>query len=153
MFKCFIKTFFINSSHFAFLIINIKILFNFKKECCTFGKKKDIWKKKMIIHSWGLNVLNMQKHFLFVSSFEHVNFEINEKYSKKNIIIQNIMFPLWFFKYTKMQFKKVSTHLGGSYRCFFTQKNENKIKLLMCTFLCYIRWRLSIVGKFYKTHN
>jgi hypothetical protein len=26
----------------------------------------------------------MQKHFLFVSSFEHVNFAINKKYSKKH---------------------------------------------------------------------
>jgi hypothetical protein len=30
-----------------------------------------------------LSALNMQKHFLFVSNFEHVNFVINEKYSKK----------------------------------------------------------------------
>jgi hypothetical protein len=41
-----------------------------------FGKNKDY-------HSWGLSALNMQKHFLFVSSFEDVNFAINEKYSKK----------------------------------------------------------------------
>jgi hypothetical protein len=27
-----------------------------------------------------LNALNMQKHFLFVSSFEHVKISINEKY-------------------------------------------------------------------------
>jgi hypothetical protein len=26
----------------------------------------------------------MQKHFWFVSNFEHVNFAINEKYSKNN---------------------------------------------------------------------
>jgi hypothetical protein len=30
----------------------------------------------------GLSALNMQKHFLFVSSFEHVNFTINGKYFK-----------------------------------------------------------------------
>ncbi len=40
-------------------------------------------KKTKIVHSWGLNALNMQKHFLFLSSFEHVKFVINEKYSKK----------------------------------------------------------------------
>jgi hypothetical protein len=33
------------------------------------------------MHFWGLSALNMQKHFLFVSSFEHVNFAINKKYS------------------------------------------------------------------------
>jgi hypothetical protein len=32
---------------------------------------------------WGLSVLNMQKYFLFVSSFEHINFGTNGKYSKK----------------------------------------------------------------------
>jgi len=32
----------------------------------------------------GLSALNMQKHFLLVSSFENVKFAINEKYSKKN---------------------------------------------------------------------
>jgi len=46
---------------------------------------------------------------------------------QKNIIIQTIMFPLWYFKYTKMQFKKVSNHLGGSYNCVFTQKNEKTL--------------------------
>jgi hypothetical protein len=32
----------------------------------------------------GFNVLNMQKNFLVVSSFEHVKFAINEKYCKNN---------------------------------------------------------------------
>jgi hypothetical protein len=31
-----------------------------------------------------LNALNMQKKFKFVSNFEHVNFTINEKYSKNH---------------------------------------------------------------------
>jgi hypothetical protein len=77
--KWVIKTIFISSSPFALLIINVKILSNFQKAWCTFGKKK-----KRIIHSQGLSALNMQKHFWFVSSFEHVNFAINGKYSKKN---------------------------------------------------------------------
>ncbi len=67
----------------AFLIINVKILFNFQKEWCTFGRKKGCLKKTKIVHFQGLSALNMQKHFWFVSSFEHVNFAINEKYSKK----------------------------------------------------------------------
>jgi hypothetical protein len=50
------------------------------------------------------------KNICHVSSFEHLNFAINGKYSKKIMIIQIIMYPLWFFKHTKMQFKKVFTH-------------------------------------------
>jgi len=71
-----------NSSPFAFLIINVEILFNFQKEWCTFGTKKKCLKKTRIVHSRGWSALNMQKHFLFVSSFEHVNFAINGKYCK-----------------------------------------------------------------------
>jgi hypothetical protein len=44
------------------------------------------------------------KKYLFLSSFEHVNFATTRKYSKKNMTIQIIMFPLWYFKHTKMQF-------------------------------------------------
>jgi hypothetical protein len=62
-----------------------KILSNFQKEWCTFGRKKGRLKKTRIVHSWGLSALNMQKYFLFASSFEHVNFEINGKYSQKNL--------------------------------------------------------------------
>jgi hypothetical protein len=52
-------------------------------EWCTFGKKKGCFKKTKSIHSQGLSALNMPKYFSFVSSFEHVNFAINGKYSKK----------------------------------------------------------------------
>ncbi len=79
-----LKNKFICSSIFALLIINVKILFDFQKKWCTFGRKKSHLKKKTkIIHSQSLNVLNMQKHFLFVSSFEHIIFAINQKYFKK----------------------------------------------------------------------
>jgi hypothetical protein len=54
--------------------------------------------------SWGLSALNMQKHFWIVSSCEHVNFAINGKYSKKIMTIQTIMFHLWSFKHTKIEF-------------------------------------------------
>jgi phosphorylcholine metabolism protein LicD len=46
-------------------------------------KKKKL-KKINIVHFRSLSALNMQKHFLFLSSFEHVNFTINEKYFKKH---------------------------------------------------------------------
>jgi hypothetical protein len=60
----------------------------FKRNGAHFIEKITIAKKQ------GLNVLNMQKHFLFMSSFEDINFAINGKYSKKIMKIQTIMFPL-----------------------------------------------------------
>jgi hypothetical protein len=94
VFKWVIKIIFITSNHFAFLIINVQILSNFQKEWCTFSKKTRCFKKTRTIHPQGLNVLNMQKHFWFVSNFEHVNFTINWKYFKKIMTIQTIMLPL-----------------------------------------------------------
>jgi hypothetical protein len=75
--------------------------------------------EKKNVNSLGLITLSMQKHFLVVSSFEHVNFAINWKISKTFMTIQILMLPLWFFKHTKMQFKKVSTHLGDSFDYVF----------------------------------
>jgi hypothetical protein len=55
-----------------------------KKEWCTFDRKKGSLEKTKIVHFQGLSAFfNMQKYFKFVSSFEHVNFAINAKYSKK----------------------------------------------------------------------
>jgi hypothetical protein len=105
--KLVIKKKYINSNPFALININVKILSNFQKEWCTFGRKKGHLKKIRIVHSQNLNALNMQKHFLFVSNFEHVNFTINGKYSKniydnpnyhlhvifqtyKNVVLNNI---------------------------------------------------------------
>jgi hypothetical protein len=83
--KWVIKTILISSSPFALLIINVKILSNFQKEWCTFGRKKRSLKNtRTFVHLWALNALNMQKHFLFLSSFEHVNFVTTRKYSKKH---------------------------------------------------------------------
>jgi hypothetical protein len=59
VFKWVIKTIVIGSSFLALLIINVKILLNFQKEWCTFGRNKDIWKKEGF-HFGGLNTLNMQ---------------------------------------------------------------------------------------------
>jgi hypothetical protein len=120
VFKWVIKTNFINISPFAFLIINIKILANFQKEWCIFDRKKVVWRKTKIVHSWSLNAVNMQKHFLFVSSFEDVKFGINGKHSKfffdnpnyyasivifqryKNVVLRSVhslgwIFLLWFY--------------------------------------------------------
>jgi len=42
------------------------------------------------------------------------------KYFKKIMTIQIIMLHLWFFKHTKIQFLKASTHLDGSFDYIFT---------------------------------
>jgi hypothetical protein len=57
--KSMTKTIFIGSSPFAFLNINVRIVFNFQKEWCTFSIKNGYLKIK--IHFQGLNALNMQK--------------------------------------------------------------------------------------------
>jgi len=95
------KTIFISSSPFAFLIINVKIFSNFQKEWCTFGKKKGCLKKTRTIHYQGLSVLNMQKHFWFVSNFEHVNFAINGTYFQKNYGNPNYYVSLVIFQIYK----------------------------------------------------
>jgi len=82
VFKLVIKNNFISSNVFALLIINVKILSNFHKEWCTFGRKKKILRKIRTIHSASLNVLNMQFFFGCVSNFKHINFAIDEKYFK-----------------------------------------------------------------------
>jgi hypothetical protein len=54
----------ISSSPFSLIIINVKMLSNFQKEWCTFGRKKGCLEKKIKnVHSQGLSALNMQKHF------------------------------------------------------------------------------------------
>jgi hypothetical protein len=104
--KWVIKTIFINSSPFAFLIINVKILFNFQKEWCTFGRKKGHLKKTRIVHPQGLNALTMQIYFWFVSSFEHVKFAINGKYSKKLWQSKILCFPCDLSNIQKCSFKE-----------------------------------------------
>jgi hypothetical protein len=54
--------------------------------------------KKIIVDSLSLSALNMQKHFLFMSNFEHVNFAINEKYLKKNYEDSNYYVSLVIFQ-------------------------------------------------------
>ncbi len=86
-------------------------MFDFQKEWCTFGKKKT-FEKNRIVHFWGLNALNMQKHFLFVSSFEHVKISINEKYFKKNYDNSNYYASLVIFQTYKNAILKSVHSLG-----------------------------------------
>jgi hypothetical protein len=98
--KLVIKKRIISSSHFSLLTINVRILSNFQKEWCTFGRKKGRLKKTRINHSQSLSALNMQIFFWFVSRFEHVNFSINGKYSKffydnKNYYVSLVIFQTY----------------------------------------------------------
>jgi len=68
-------------------------------------ENKDIWKKQKMSTFKIWMFWTCKNIFLFVSSFEHVKFAINGKYSQKIYEkIQIIMFSLWFLKHTKMQF-------------------------------------------------
>jgi hypothetical protein len=75
----------------------LKSFLIFKRNGALLIEKKNVWKNIRIIHSHGSNVLNMQKHFWFVLSFEHVNFVIDEKYSKKNYDNPNYYVSLLIF--------------------------------------------------------
>ncbi len=105
MFKWAINFFFLmSSSLFSLLIINVKILSNFQKEWCTFGREKKCLKKIGIVHFRGLSTLNMQKHFWFVPNFEHVNFAIN--IPKKIWQSKLLCFPCDLSNILKCSFKK-----------------------------------------------
>jgi hypothetical protein len=55
----------------------------FKRNDANLVEKNDVWKKTKNVHSQIFNALNMQKKNWFVLILEHINFAINEKYSKK----------------------------------------------------------------------
>jgi len=91
--------------------------------------KKGRLKQIRILHFQGLNALNMQKLFWFVSNFEHVKFAISENIPQKIVTIQTIMFHLWYFKHNVI-FKSI--HLFGWFLwlCFYPIVNYNgKIQL------------------------
>jgi hypothetical protein len=102
--KWVIKTIFIGSTLFALLIINVKISPIFRKIGAHFVEKNDVWKKQILstIEVWML--WTCKNIYLFMLSFEHVKFSINGKCSKKIMTLQIIMFHLWSFKHTKIQF-------------------------------------------------
>jgi len=135
--KWVIKIIFINSSRFALLIINVKILSNLKKEWCTFGRKKKINLKEIwIVHFQGLNDLNMKKHFWFVSSFELVDFAINGKYSKNIYGNSNYYASLVIFQtYKNVVLKNVHSLGWFLWLCFYPG-------FLLCSFKSYpkLKW-------------
>ncbi len=80
-------------------------------------------KKTRIIHFWGLSVLNLQKHFWFVSNFGHVNFVIDEKYSKKHYDNPNYYVSLVIFQTCKNVVLRSVHSLGWLlWMCFSPRK-------------------------------
>jgi hypothetical protein len=68
----------------------------------------------------SLSVLNMQKHNWFVSSFEHVKFSINEKYSKKHCDNPNYYVSLVIFQtYKNVILKSVHSLWWLLWLCFY----------------------------------
>jgi len=134
--KWVMKTNFINSSPFALIIINVKILSNFQKGWCTFGRKKGRLKKKTI-HFQSLSILNMQKHFLFMSNFEHVKFAINGKYSKKIYDNPNYYISLMIFQTHKNVVLRSVHSLGWFLWLWFYLSNSSSILISK-----FIKWAL-----------
>ncbi len=63
----------------------------------------------------------MQKHFLFVSKFKHVNFTIDEKYSKNIYDNPNYYASLVIFQTYKNVILRSVQSFGGSFDYDFTQ--------------------------------
>jgi hypothetical protein len=59
-------------------------------------------------------------------SFEHVNFSMNEKYSKKHFDIPNYYVSFVIFQIYRNQFEGVWIHLGGSFDYVFTHFEFSK---------------------------
>ncbi len=86
VFKCVIKIVFISSSPFSLLIFNVRILSNFQKEWCTFGRKKNVFSK------------NKDCSFSMFECFEHAIFLIYlcQVLNMQNLqLMQNIPKYLW----------------------------------------------------------
>jgi hypothetical protein len=84
----------------------------FKRNGAQFGRKKGCLKKIRIVHYQDLRALNMQKYSLFVSCFEHVNFTIDKKYSKKHYDNPNYCASLMIFQTYKIVDLKSVHSLG-----------------------------------------
>jgi len=127
----------------------LKSFLIFKRNGAHLVKKRTIKTKKLrIVHFRGLSILNMQKHFWFISSFEHVSFIVNETYSKKkwqskslcflyvifqtykNVVLSNVhslgwLLWLWFYPIC-VNGKKISTYS----HCWFSQWGCYLVSLL-----------------------
>jgi hypothetical protein len=109
--KWVIKIILISSSPFALLIINVKILSNFQKEWCTFGRKK-MFEKSRDYPLLRFVCFEHVNFFLFVSSCEHIKFSINGKYSKKLYDNPNSYASLVIFQTYKNAILKSDHSLG-----------------------------------------
>jgi hypothetical protein len=105
VFEWSIKIIFISSSPFALLIINVKILSNFQKEWCTFGRKKTFEKNKDYSFS-RFECFEHAKTFLICVKLWENNFAINVKYSKNLWKSKLLCFPCDISNIQKCSFKE-----------------------------------------------
>jgi hypothetical protein len=98
----------------------------FKRNGTHLVENKYVYKNIKIIHSWGLSALNMQKHFLFVSNYEYVNFAINKKYFKSIYRNPNYYASLVIFQIQKCNFKKCPLILVAPLTLFLLHCNQIK---------------------------
>jgi hypothetical protein len=103
VFKWVIKPIFNSLSPLVLLIINVKILSNFQKNFAHLVKKGCLKKKCPFSR---FECFEHAKTYLIVSSFENVNFAINEKYSKKHYDTPNYYVPYDFSNIQKCNFKE-----------------------------------------------
>ncbi len=94
-----------------------------------FEQNVHVWKKTRIVYSRSLNDLNIQKKNWFVLRFEHVKFLINEKYFKKFMTFQIIMFPLWFLNIQKFSFKECPLTWVAPLTMFLSMLNFQSFKI------------------------
>ncbi len=85
---------------------------NFQKEWCTFGRKKMMFEKNKNCPLSRFECFEHVKKIKFVSSFEHVNFAINGRYSKRNYNNSNYCVSLVIFQAYKNAILKNVHSLG-----------------------------------------
>jgi hypothetical protein len=119
MFKCVFKWNLSISSVFAFIIINVKTLFNFEKEWCTFDKEKRYFKKIPSYDSCLEHAKGLLKHHQFTTSFDQWNFINNGTLKwKKN---ENPIYyaPLVIFQRYKIIILNSCDTPCGSFYCVY----------------------------------
>ncbi len=101
------------------IIINVKILFNFEKEWCTFDKEKNVWKKNHCLNCFE-HAKGLLKHHQFASSFEQWNFISIGTLKGKAIENQIYYDPLVIFQKYKIIVLNTCFTAYGSFYCVCT---------------------------------
>jgi len=120
----------------------------FKRNGAHLVERKTFEKKTKTIHFWGLSVLNMWKHFWFVSNFEHIIFAMNEKYFQKNYDNVNYHASLVIFQtYKNAILKNVHPFGWPLWLCFYLGINFFGSSRIVIRIDLMIFWGLKICQK------